>query len=148
MGVRPSMPATPGMFNPSMVSVPVANPQNVFTGGIPQVNPGLGTHPGYFVQNGGGLARPVNPGLSGFNFAGMRPGMGGLGSIDDRQVSALNGQPNALQAGLFAAQPGTSGLNRFFGEHNVGVPGAFPSDQAGVAPARNRSLEELKNEAQ
>lgn len=149
MGVRPSMPANPGMFNPSMVNVPVANPQSMFTGGMPQVNPGLGGHPSYFVQNGGGLARPVAPGLSGMNFAGMRPGMGGLGSvIDDRQVPVLNGQPNALQASLLAAQQGSSGLNRFFGEHNVGVPGAFPSDQAGVAPARNRSLEELKNEAQ
>lgn len=100
------------------------------------------------MQNGGGLARPVAPVLSGLNFAGVRPGMGGLG-IDDRQVPGLNSQSNVLQASLLAAQQGSSsGLNRFFGEHNVGAPGAFPTDQAAVAPVRNRSLEELKNEAQ
>jgi len=151
MGVRPSMPATPGMFNPSMVNVPVANPQSMFPGGIPQaMNPaGLGGHPGFFVQNGGGLQRPAAPGLSGMNIAGMRPGLGMGSVIDDRQVPVLNGQPNALQASLLAAQQGSSGgLNRFFGEHNVGVPGGFPTDQAGAAPVRNRSLEELKNEAQ
>lgn len=32
MGVRQSMPATPGMFNPSMMNAPVGNPQNLFPG--------------------------------------------------------------------------------------------------------------------
>lgn len=98
--------------------------------------------PNPFMQNG--LGRPMNPALPGLNL-GMRPGMGSMSPMAPDQQPSLNGQPNLLQANFFAQQ-GT-GLNRFFGEQNAGTPGAF-ADSPAVAPTRNRSLEELKHEAQ
>ena len=121
-------------------------------GGMPpSINAaGLGGHPTFLMQNGGGLGRPMGHNFPGLNLPGIRPGMGGaLGHMmDERPLPGLNNQPNAVHASLLAAQQNSGGsLNRFFGE-NMGAPGAFSADPPTVAPVRNRSLEELKNEAQ
>lgn len=105
-------------------------------GGMAHMNPGMGNLSSLLMQNGGGMGRPMAP-LTGLNLGGVRPSMPGL--VDERQM--LNGQPNALQATLLAAQQG-GGLNRFFGEQTGGVFTADPP----TAP--DRTLEELKNEAQ